>query len=71
MKHTRPAKYTSAAFGAASQKTSILRSPREVWRVTDCSDHVFVSSIARKRERAAKEIHHLVSGSDGGGEGDE
>lgn len=59
---------TSAALGAASQKTSILRSPREVWRVTDCSDHVRLGSVARKRERAAKKSP-CVSGSDGGGVG--
>ena len=29
--------HTSAALGTASQKSSILRSPRVVWRVTDCS----------------------------------
>ena len=66
-------KYTSAALGAASQKTSILRSPREVWRVTDCSDHAFVSSTARKRERPARKftMAFRVSAPDGGGVGTE
>lgn len=49
-----PNRCTSAALGTASQNTSILRSPRVVWRVTDCSRDRWV------RERKSKKKFTMV-----------
>jgi hypothetical protein len=53
-------RYTSAALGTASQKTSTLRSPRVVWRVTDCSrrGRMRVHSGGKRFE---KKVYHAVS----------